>query len=216
MKTCTLCNQTKDYSEFTKHAQKKDGYSSWCKPCKREKDKLATAKRKKAKAEYDKQYRKDNIEKIKSNSEAYRSTRKKAKAEYDKQYRAEKGQERLKQKRDYYHNGNGKEMAKQWRINNPDKVKANDHNTGAKRRELIKSSTLTSTDIKTWSEEQPKLCTYCGKLCNDSYQIDHIEPLAKGGAHSIENLTITCTTCNQSKGAKQLIYWMAVKSTDRS
>jgi hypothetical protein len=33
MKTCTLCGETKPFSEFTKHRQMKDGLSYWCKTC---------------------------------------------------------------------------------------------------------------------------------------------------------------------------------------
>jgi len=33
MKTCTLCGETKDESEFVKHRQMKDGLSYWCKTC---------------------------------------------------------------------------------------------------------------------------------------------------------------------------------------
>lgn len=33
MKTCTLCKETKELSEFPKKKQKKDGLSPWCKPC---------------------------------------------------------------------------------------------------------------------------------------------------------------------------------------
>lgn len=33
MKTCTKCGETKDYSGFSKHKNKKDGYTSNCKKC---------------------------------------------------------------------------------------------------------------------------------------------------------------------------------------
>jgi len=47
-------------------------------------------------------------------------------------------------------------------------------------------------------------CVYCGNKCE---QIDHVIPLAKGGRHSIGNLTSSCRPCNQSKGSKFITEW---------
>lgn len=217
MKTCTLCKQAKELSEFTKHSQKKDGFCSWCKPCKREKDKIAAAKRKNKKAEYDKIYREKNLDKIEANSKEYRKLHKKEKAIYDKKYRKTQGQKRLNQKKDYYHNKGGKEIAKKWYTSNPDKIKSYNHNKDVKRRNKEKSSKLTNSELQKWLNDQILICTYCGKLCKESYHIDHIEPLSKNGTHSLDNLTIACPSCNQSKGAKHLLHWLAtIKLTDRS
>ena len=48
-------------------------------------------------------------------------------------------------------------------------------------------------------------CAYCGKSATT---IDHVVPLAKHGANSIDNAVPCCSTCNSSKGAKTLIVWM--------
>ena len=32
--------------------------------------------------------------------------------------------------------------------------------------------------------------------------MDHVIPLAKGGASTLENLQLTCPSCNMSKGMK--------------
>ena len=34
MKLCTKCNQEKEFSEFHKNVREKDGFQSYCKPCK--------------------------------------------------------------------------------------------------------------------------------------------------------------------------------------
>ena len=45
----------------------------------------------------------------------------------------------------------------------------------------------------------------CGKPANT---IDHVIPIARGGAHSIDNVVPACGFCNCSKGNKPLLIWM--------
>lgn len=48
-------------------------------------------------------------------------------------------------------------------------------------------------------------CSYCGaKPPAVVLEIDHIEPKAKGGEDSIENLITSCFNCNRGKGSTQL------------
>ena len=215
MKQCSLCKQTKPKTEFTKHSQKSDGLNSWCKVCKREKDKQAAAKRKPLKAEYDKVYCQINKDKIQNRSSLYRAVHKEEKAQYDKAYRIAQGQLRLAKKRDYYY-ATGKAVQYIWIKNNPNKIKAYSSTTCAKRRSVI-STGDSSKVIQTWLKQQTLICTYCGTYCAHNYHIDHIEPLSKGGTHTINNFTIACPSCNSSKSSKHLIYWLATKiQTDRN
>lgn len=48
------------------------------------------------------------------------------------------------------------------------------------------------------------LCAYCPAPFE---HWDHVFPLARGGAHEIENLVPACARCNMSKGAKTLHEW---------
>lgn len=44
-------------------------------------------------------------------------------------------------------------------------------------------------------------CAYCPKfLTLEEATLDHIKPVAKGGAHALHNLTLACLRCNQAKG----------------
>lgn len=48
-------------------------------------------------------------------------------------------------------------------------------------------------------------CAYCGKsLINETESIDHIVPRSQGGKHNIENLVISCMSCNDKKFTKSL------------
>lgn len=51
-------------------------------------------------------------------------------------------------------------------------------------------------------------CYYCDKRVPSSrVHFDHIIPLSGGGQHAVENLCVSCDTCNLSKGAKPLAEW---------
>lgn len=45
-------------------------------------------------------------------------------------------------------------------------------------------------------------CASCGVDIRDSFHLDHIVPLAIGGAHALGNFQLLCPPCNLSKGAK--------------
>lgn len=50
------------------------------------------------------------------------------------------------------------------------------------------------------------LCAYCGDT-EGPFHLDHIIPWSRGGDHSLGNLTISCATCNLSKGDKTPEEW---------
>lgn len=48
-------------------------------------------------------------------------------------------------------------------------------------------------------------CQYCGRMAPDVIlEIDHIEPVSKGGSNDILNLVTACRDCNRGKGDKEL------------
>ena len=42
-------------------------------------------------------------------------------------------------------------------------------------------------------------CTWCGAAATEA---DHVRPLCLGGTHDLDNLTPSCSSCNQKRGAK--------------
>jgi 5-methylcytosine-specific restriction endonuclease McrA len=47
-------------------------------------------------------------------------------------------------------------------------------------------------------------CVYCGEKGGT---VDHVIPLARGGAHTAENLVPACQRCNDSKGTHLVEEW---------
>lgn len=72
MKFCSKCHVEKLLTEFTKDSQKKDGLRPDCKECNSKSRQYYLLNHKKEKADYDKEYRKRNREKIKEDKRLYR------------------------------------------------------------------------------------------------------------------------------------------------
>jgi 5-methylcytosine-specific restriction endonuclease McrA len=117
-----------------------------------------------------------------------------------------------------------KARQKRWRDNNLDRVRAT-LRASRKRtnhyekfreyyRHLAKISkarrkgaegTHTRKQVIALLEMQCGRCVYCGKNIRKGFHEDHIIPLARGGTNYIENIQLTCPTCNLNKRAKDPI-----------
>lgn len=59
-----------------------------------------------------------------------------------------------------------------------------------------------------WRKRKSVTCYWCNlRVSGNKAHMDHINPLSKGGAHSIENLCISCQPCNSRKHATVLSDW---------
>ena len=83
-----------------------------------------------------------------------------------------------------------------------------------KRRALKLSATVenfTARDIRKLVAKFDNQCAYCGvklsKEGDNKLHLDHINPLSKGGKHSINNLVPSCQRCNLSKSNHALSDW---------
>lgn len=91
-----------------------------------------------------------------------------------------------------------------WREAHPDRLLA----LSAKRRAMEKRATVGDLDAIAAVYERARSaarvrCAYCGKYPKPGERhVDHKIPLARGGAHSAENLCITCAGCNLRKHKK--------------
>lgn len=100
---------------------------------------------------------------------------------------------------------------KTWRKNNPGVMSA----LKAKRRLLQENATINLGQIKRWmngvKSKPSAVCYFCNRVtARKDIHFDHIVPLSKGGAHAIENLCVSCASCNLSKQAKSVQAWVRV------
>jgi 5-methylcytosine-specific restriction endonuclease McrA len=114
------------------------------------------------------------------------------------------------QRRRYYLKAKDKEALshKAWVARNRPRM----NELNARRRALRVAATINLEGIQafvaaTMAKRFVK-CYYCkSRILSSTLHWDHIIPLSKGGQHSVENLCVSCPTCNLTKGAKSLLSW---------
>jgi len=100
----------------------------------------------------------------------------------------------LARKRRYYSENKEKERARfrAWKKANPgyDGIKK------AVRRGQLNAGNVTAGELRAVRALYGTQCLYCGAAAT---AMDHVIPLARGGAHAASNLVPACTTCNSRK-----------------
>lgn len=100
-------------------------------------------------------------------------------------------------------NGSGKSNWKKWKAKNPDKVRAQSRDDGARRRAKIRGAAVGEIDYGAILRKANGRCGICQKPFDlFGIEFDHIVPLARGGAHTQDNLQATHAYCNRRKGTK--------------
>jgi 5-methylcytosine-specific restriction endonuclease McrA len=64
--------------------------------------------------------------------------------------------------------------------------------------------------------QQNGQCLYCHKpLIGDNYNIDHMEPIVRGGPHTLGNMCLSCVQCNKEKHNKTVDEYRAWRRLNR-
>jgi 5-methylcytosine-specific restriction endonuclease McrA len=87
-------------------------------------------------------------------------------------------------------------------------AQAGTHNGRVKQRfpDIFAESEITTRELGEYIRvTRGTECAYCGQ---ESTQIDHIQPMSLGGAHSWDNLQMICKPCNFGKGALSEADWL--------
>jgi 5-methylcytosine-specific restriction endonuclease McrA len=111
--------------------------------------------------------------------------------------------------RDYYknylrqyfldHKAEHLERSRKWHQAHPEQKRARTANRRAK----VTSEVITKQDIAYCHRKQKGKCYWCSKeYPRRKYHVDHVWPLAKGGANIRANIVIACIPCNLRKGTK--------------
>lgn len=65
--------------------------------------------------------------------------------------------------------------------------------------------------LRRWEDADVWSCAYCDAAFSEKVvvEVDHVHPLAKGGAHDMYNLAPACALCNRTKGDADICTWLA-------
>jgi 5-methylcytosine-specific restriction endonuclease McrA len=92
-----------------------------------------------------------------------------------------------------------KQRVREWNEANPEGARSRGRNYRA--RKYAAEGSHTGDEIKALYVKQGGLCIYCRTDLQDKYDVDHIQPLARGGSNWISNLQLACKPCNNQKRA---------------
>lgn len=110
-----------------------------------------------------------------------------------------------------------------YRKANPEKLKAKDQAYAKARPDVIRATSSRKharkryapgrgISTREWNNlfaESLGICAYCNERY--SLELDHIDPLSKGGAHDVDNAAPVCRVCNSSKNDTPLLLWLAIR-----
>lgn len=172
---CGQCQQVKPSTQFHRNSTKSKGVSSSCKDCA---------------ALYGAQYYDVNGELIRSRAKTYRVA----------YYR--RNRELLRQKRARYraaHPDRVRAMRRSWEQRNLDKRRE----MVLRRRARKYQNQVGNVDYKMIWERDQGICHICDNVVERAnVHFDHVIPLVRGGAHSMENIKVSHALCNLRKGAR--------------
>jgi 5-methylcytosine-specific restriction endonuclease McrA len=187
MKICRRCKDTKPLSEFNNKSRSPDGKNYYCKECSRA---------------LSKKHYVENTDRVRASNERWRS---------------ENLEADLARKRERYRETRAVSIARvtRWQAENPElarlyKRRWKKRNPGKLAEYKHRRRSLESLENWTDEEWQAMLMLYGGQClsCGATERItrDHVIPLSKGGANTIDNLQPLCVECNCKKGTKTIDY----------
>lgn len=193
-KVCTKCQTWKPVEQFSKRSKRLDGYNSHCKDCHNAINRVLYWRdieraREKNRA---KQKHYARLEKHKARRHRYRQEHLEHLLELNRKHRRANPA--------YY-----REHSKQWRLRNLEKMQAKDS-----ARRAFKMGQPGSFTAEEWQELKQRYnftCLCCGRREPEiKLTVDHVVPISKGGASTIENIQPLCKTCNSAKNVNIIDY----------
>lgn len=207
-KTCNRCKKEKPTTHFYRNNQQADGLTGKCRDCLAILRKVwdrAYNRTAKAKAAAMRYY---HSAKGQAAKKAYRTAyvlSPEQRERYRMAGRDHEKEPKYKERRRKYDTsprGTATKAMRDRRYARTDKGRFSRRKTEIKRKHQIKATGCTLTREQ-WTEIKDRFghrCAYCGRPM-DRLEMDHVQPLSKGGAHSAQNIVPACRTCNAHKGA---------------
>lgn len=241
MKTCARCRNQKSPEAFSKNAKAKDGLNSWCKSCDAEYRVANSARlraqkaaryaanpepaRQRSRARYAAdpvrgraaaaQWAKEHPDRVLANRRAWRQANPERARELSARWeKAHPDVRRAAQAKHHAAHPEARRLrVRKWQQANPESVTASKH----RRRARVLNAPGNGVTAAQWRDVLAGslgLCVYCNE--RRPLEMEHVEPLSRGGAHDPENIAAACLPCNRSKSDTPLIAWMAHRAASRT
>lgn len=225
VRACSKCGIAKPHTfEFFPMRWRRGGkhLGARCRPCEAEDQRERYARSPEGKRKWLREYRRKHPERVKQWDRENNGKNKAPGSDY--------------QKRKYARLDKRKALAdlKKWKLENPDKVRdtwirtyqknrekhaarsakwalENPESRAASRdrrraKEVGAAGSYTREEVRALLREAGRVCFYC-RCALKKFHADHFIPLARGGSNTIENIRLSCPSCNYSKGARLPWEW---------
>lgn len=189
-KWCFECKTMKPASEFYKNKSKADGLHTPCKSCHKLKSKQTREAHPERNAEHCKKYRLGHLAEVRESQRKYKVNNPDKVLQAERAYRARNPERHRRAGRKY-------------RETHPDRRQIDDRNRRA--RKAGSGGKVRLRDWRALCERYGNKCLCCGRS-DVKLTMDHIQPIARGGAHVIENVQPLCQPCNIRKFTKTIDY----------
>lgn len=190
IRQCSQCGEWRTLDRFYADKRLPAGHRSDCKDCclARDRRRKADPVTRAAYLDYQARYRDRHREKARATTAAYRAAHPDRIRAAMEAFRANPANQELARQR-----------ARAFRIANPGRRKEYD-----RRRRALKRATAIGFITPEMLEAK---FAYWGNRCwmcasTDDLQVEHVKPLARGGAHVLANLRPACGTCNRTKATR--------------
>lgn len=182
VKQCFRCKKTLPLTSefFYKNRTKKDGFHAECKECSKVAQALSLSDEVKR-------------ERVHQGHRAWCETHKDSLRE---------------RHQDYYHANKETMIAQADAWYSVHKDAARDKSRKYRARKHAAEGTHNTADVLAQYDRQKGRCYWCGSNVGDTYDVDHVVPLSRGGTDWPDNLVIACPTCNKKKNAKLPHEWV--------
>lgn len=226
-KKCGGCGELKSLDLFSKDKAQVDGFNRACKKCRaaicaayvarhpeRRKETSSAYYKNNAdkQAIYKAAYKKENAQRIKEANALYRAKTQDERNAYNENYRKTNKEKIVESNAAYRENNQEKVKAanRAWVKANPEAIKIVKHTRRAKEKSL--GGKLSKGITSLLMSEQGGKCAGClFDLTKTGHHLDHVMPLALGGANQDWNMQLLCPPCNHQKNATHPLDWMMAK-----
>ncbi|MFQ5915857.1 MAG: HNH endonuclease [Nitrospinota bacterium] len=220
MKRCWRCKTEKPKKDFVRNKAKRDGLSDECQSCRRISKHQYYFRHSTAIKEKVQKWRFQNIERKRDIAKKWRAANRDRLLAEERQYRFLKRdairkwfkgwyqRNKNQQKRraaEWYkaHAAKAQARIKLWRIANREKCLLYSINGQARRIARKRGGKVTKVDLQAILLRDRGRCYLCARhVTRKTLSFDHVMPLAKGGAHSPDNLRVAHRRCNIRKHTK--------------